>query len=104
MASHSDLVLSARPQGGCRRTRDGAPTCASLRWGEGAIAPSLRQSSPREDRGLVVLDALSDAQHRLDAIESAGVLAHQLFLRRRGHLVLGHVMERVPGVLGVMVW
>src|SRR5581483_9578497 len=46
----------------------------------------LMGASPREDRGLVVLDALANAEHRLDAVELARVLAEQLLLRRQRHL------------------
>src|SRR5580765_2457978 len=58
---------------------------------------------PGQDRGLVLLDPLLDRHQRLDAVELAGVLAHQLSLRLGGYADLRHMVQSLPGVFGVVV-
>src|SRR6185369_6774327 len=58
---------------------------------------------PGQDRGFVLLDSLFDRHQRLDAVELARVLAHQLSLRLCVHADLRHMVQALPGVFGVVV-
>src|SRR5262249_61245383 len=71
------------------------PQRNSLRWSGSRLPGQLGR--------LVLLDALGDHGHGIDAVEPPRVLPEQLALNGGRHLVLLHELERFPGVLGVVV-
>src|SRR5947208_8550043 len=58
---------------------------------------------PGQDLRPKVLDPLLDNEHRVDAVEAPRVLAEELPLHRLRDGELGHRIQRVPDVLGVVM-
>src|SRR5687767_2084397 len=82
-----------------------AATCwaCSLRWACRTSVRSVWRALPRQDRRLVLLDPLLDDDHGLDAVKPARVLPEQLALSGDRHVELRHLVQTVPGILGVVV-